>query len=161
MHVRVDILHEKDGPMLKHGLQEMAGYQLVLPRSLDLRPNRDFLAERYVRDDSGHAFRRFLRHVGQRFAEAVRIAAELDGQSELFRVFQYRRHAGGGDVDVDVIGALLLGGEQLAGRVLEHARKDLLVDQVDPLFLAELAAGLHRRLTVSVIAIIEGHFRIA
>ena len=25
VHVRVDILHEKDGPMLKHGLQEMAG----------------------------------------------------------------------------------------------------------------------------------------
>jgi putative restriction endonuclease len=49
VHVRVDILHEKDGPMLKHGLQEMAGYQLVLPRSVDLHPNRDFLAERFER----------------------------------------------------------------------------------------------------------------
>jgi putative restriction endonuclease len=49
VHVRVDILHEKDGPMLKHGLQEMAGYQLVLPKKVDLHPNRDFLAERFER----------------------------------------------------------------------------------------------------------------
>jgi putative restriction endonuclease len=49
VHVRVDILHEKDGPMLKHGLQEMAGYRLVLPTKVDLRPNRDFLAERFER----------------------------------------------------------------------------------------------------------------
>jgi putative restriction endonuclease len=49
VHVRVDILAEKDGPMLKHGLQEMAGSQLVLPRKVDLRPNRDFLAERFER----------------------------------------------------------------------------------------------------------------
>gem|GEM_PF-1047423 len=47
VHVREDILQEKDGPMLKHGLQEMAGSSLVLPRSVDLRPNRDFLAERF------------------------------------------------------------------------------------------------------------------
>jgi putative restriction endonuclease len=49
VHVRVDILAEKDGPMLKHGLQEMAGSQLILPRKVDLRPNRDFLAERFER----------------------------------------------------------------------------------------------------------------
>ncbi len=49
VHVRGDILREKDGPMLKHGLQEVAGYRLVLPRKTDLRPNRDFLAERYDR----------------------------------------------------------------------------------------------------------------
>jgi len=47
VHVREDILHEKDGPMLKHGLQEMAGSRLVVPRSVDLQPNRDFLAERF------------------------------------------------------------------------------------------------------------------
>jgi len=35
--------------MLKHGLQEMAGYQLVLPTKVDLHPNRDFLAERFER----------------------------------------------------------------------------------------------------------------
>ena len=49
VHVRDDILNEIDGPMLKHGLQEVAGYQLVLPRNVDLRPNRDFLAERFER----------------------------------------------------------------------------------------------------------------
>jgi len=49
VHVREDILREKDGPMLKYGLQAVAGYRLVLPRSSDLKPNRDFLAERYDR----------------------------------------------------------------------------------------------------------------
>lgn len=49
VHVREDILREKDGPMLKHGLQEVAGFRLVLPRKPDLKPNRDFLAERYDR----------------------------------------------------------------------------------------------------------------
>lgn len=47
VHVREDILREKDGPMLRHGLQEMAGSRLILPRSSELRPNRDFLAERF------------------------------------------------------------------------------------------------------------------
>lgn len=47
VHVREDILREKDGPMLKHGLQEMAGCRLVLPRKPDLRPNPEFLAERF------------------------------------------------------------------------------------------------------------------
>lgn len=49
VHVREDILREKDGPMLKHGLQEVAGYRLLLPRKAALKPNRDFLAERYER----------------------------------------------------------------------------------------------------------------
>ena len=49
VHVRQDILLEKDGPMLKHGLQDMAGSRLILPRNATLRPNRDFLAERYAR----------------------------------------------------------------------------------------------------------------
>lgn len=49
VHVREDILLEVDGPMLKHGLQEVAGLKLVLPRGVNLRPNRDFLAERYER----------------------------------------------------------------------------------------------------------------
>jgi putative restriction endonuclease len=49
VHVRKDILLEKDGPMLKHGLQDMAGSRLVLPRSAALRPNPEFLAERYAR----------------------------------------------------------------------------------------------------------------
>lgn len=49
VHVREDILREKDGPMLKHGLQEMAGRRIVLPRKDDLKPKRDFLAERFDR----------------------------------------------------------------------------------------------------------------
>jgi putative restriction endonuclease len=49
VHVREDVLHEEDGPMLRHGLQEVAGSQLVLPRREDLQPNRDFLAERFER----------------------------------------------------------------------------------------------------------------
>jgi putative restriction endonuclease len=49
VHVRDDILLEKDGPMLKHGLQEVAGTRLVLPTRSELHPNRDFLAERFDR----------------------------------------------------------------------------------------------------------------
>lgn len=49
VHVREDILTEKDGPMLRHGLQEVAGTRLVVPRSGELRPNVDFLAERFER----------------------------------------------------------------------------------------------------------------
>lgn len=49
VHVREDILREKDGPMLKHGLQEVAGTRLILPRSREHRPNADFLAERFDR----------------------------------------------------------------------------------------------------------------
>jgi putative restriction endonuclease len=49
VHVRDDILREKDGPMLRHGLQEVAGYLLELPRRNELKPNRDFLAERFER----------------------------------------------------------------------------------------------------------------
>jgi putative restriction endonuclease len=47
VHVRVDVLRKKDGPMLKHGLQELDGARLVLPAKLSLRPNADFLAERF------------------------------------------------------------------------------------------------------------------
>lgn len=47
VHIRLDVLEEKDGPMLRHGLQEVHGSALVLPRALRLRPNRDFLAERF------------------------------------------------------------------------------------------------------------------
>ncbi|HET7584329.1 MAG TPA: HNH endonuclease [Gemmatimonadaceae bacterium] len=49
VHVREDILREKDGPMLKHGLQEVAGSKLILPRQRELRPNREFLEERFER----------------------------------------------------------------------------------------------------------------
>ncbi len=49
IHVREDILREKDGPMLKHGIQGVANSRLILPRKAELRPNPDFLAERFER----------------------------------------------------------------------------------------------------------------
>lgn len=49
VHVRHDILLEKDGPMLKHGIQEVEGGRLILPRRTSSRPNRDYLAERFER----------------------------------------------------------------------------------------------------------------
>jgi putative restriction endonuclease len=45
--VRSDILKEIDGPMLLHGLQEMAGVRLVRPRSRAARPDPERLEERY------------------------------------------------------------------------------------------------------------------
>jgi putative restriction endonuclease len=47
IQVREDILQEIDGPMLKHGIHEMHGNNLILPRSSSLRPNKDWLAERF------------------------------------------------------------------------------------------------------------------
>jgi putative restriction endonuclease len=47
IEVRADILREVDGPMLKHGLQEIAGVRLNAPQSVHLRPREDFLEERY------------------------------------------------------------------------------------------------------------------
>jgi putative restriction endonuclease len=49
VHVRHDILEEIDGPMLRHGLQEVHGGRLLLPRRPEHRPNRDFLGERFGR----------------------------------------------------------------------------------------------------------------
>src|SRR5262245_41707411 len=45
--VRLDVLEEIDGPMLQHGLQGFQGRMIHVPRIDHLRPNRDFLAERY------------------------------------------------------------------------------------------------------------------
>ena len=45
--MRDDILREVDGPMLRHGLQEIAGTVIQLPRNEHQRPRHDFLAERY------------------------------------------------------------------------------------------------------------------
>lgn len=42
-----DLLVEIDGPMLKHGLQEMHGRRLHLPSRTSDRPNRELLAWRY------------------------------------------------------------------------------------------------------------------
>lgn len=48
-HIREDILAEVDGPMLRHGLQEMHGQTIVVPRRAELKPNPDYLDERFER----------------------------------------------------------------------------------------------------------------
>jgi Predicted restriction endonuclease len=47
VHVDAEILREVDGPMLKHGIQEMDGATLRLPRRTTDYPNRDALAARF------------------------------------------------------------------------------------------------------------------
>jgi putative restriction endonuclease len=49
IHIRHDILEERDGPMLKHGLQEMHGERIRIPGRDDLKPNRDYLDIRFKR----------------------------------------------------------------------------------------------------------------
>lgn len=45
--IRVDVLTEADGPMLRHGLQGFQGSRLIVPRRPENRPDPDRLAERY------------------------------------------------------------------------------------------------------------------
>jgi putative restriction endonuclease len=47
VEIRLDILEERDGPMLQHGIQGFQGSQVRVPRSAHLRPESEFLAERY------------------------------------------------------------------------------------------------------------------
>lgn len=47
IHIRQDILEEEDGPMLRHGLQGFQDMLIHVPRSTALRPNPEYLAERY------------------------------------------------------------------------------------------------------------------
>lgn len=47
IRVRNDILEEHDGPMLKHGLQELNNEKLILPKSKKAWPNQEFLDWRY------------------------------------------------------------------------------------------------------------------
>jgi putative restriction endonuclease len=47
VEVRKDILEEVDGPMLRFGLQEIAGTKLGVPGAERLRPRTAFLEERY------------------------------------------------------------------------------------------------------------------
>lgn len=47
VEVQARVLAEIDGPMLRHGLQDMAGTRLLVPRSRDAQPDADRLAERY------------------------------------------------------------------------------------------------------------------
>lgn len=45
--VKEDILREKDGPMLKHGIQGLENQKLILPKSKKAWPNQEFLKYRY------------------------------------------------------------------------------------------------------------------
>ena len=47
VEVRPDVLLEVDGPMLRHGLQDVQGWTLELPKRRKDRPDRDLLARRY------------------------------------------------------------------------------------------------------------------
>ncbi len=47
IHIKKDVLNEKDGPMLRHGLQELHGAKIVTPRRAELKPRSDFLAIRF------------------------------------------------------------------------------------------------------------------
>jgi putative restriction endonuclease len=49
IEVRKDVLREKDGPMLIHGLQGLHLKQILVPRSTELRPNPALLDKRYQR----------------------------------------------------------------------------------------------------------------
>lgn len=48
VEVRTSVLDEQDGPMLRHGLQEIHGWRLELPERHIDRPRRDALALRYA-----------------------------------------------------------------------------------------------------------------
>lgn len=47
VEIRKDLLEEIDGPMLRHGLQELHGTRIVVPRRPDLRPDVARLERRY------------------------------------------------------------------------------------------------------------------
>ncbi|MFD4207282.1 HNH endonuclease [Micromonospora tulbaghiae] len=47
VEVRPDILKEVDGPMLRHGIQEMHGCHIALPRERSAHPHRQRLEARY------------------------------------------------------------------------------------------------------------------
>lgn len=50
-HIKVkeDVLREKDGPMLKHGIQELQEQKLILPKSEKAWPAQELLDKRYER----------------------------------------------------------------------------------------------------------------
>ena len=45
--VKPDILEEKDGPMLRHGLQEINDRKIIVPRQLKQRPDPERLEQRF------------------------------------------------------------------------------------------------------------------
>lgn len=53
VQVRPDVLLEVDGPMLKHGIQEVHGWRLELPKGVRDRPDRDLLERRWSSFSNG------------------------------------------------------------------------------------------------------------
>jgi putative restriction endonuclease len=49
IHIREDILHEIDGPMLKHGIQEMNNCSIILPSRKNDYPDKERLDWRFER----------------------------------------------------------------------------------------------------------------
>ncbi len=49
MVLRADVLNEEDGPMLKHGLQELHGKKIYRPRREEWRTSRELLEWRMER----------------------------------------------------------------------------------------------------------------
>lgn len=49
VELREDILDEKDGPILRHGLQGLHKARILLPRQQIDQPSQELLAERYER----------------------------------------------------------------------------------------------------------------
>ena len=47
IEIRKDILEEIDGPMLKYGIQQMHGGKIILPRNVNLQPDKQYLEKRY------------------------------------------------------------------------------------------------------------------
>lgn len=47
IEVQTELLHESDGPMLKHGIQGLAGARITTPRARSSQPDRERLEERY------------------------------------------------------------------------------------------------------------------
>lgn len=47
VEIRADVLAEVDGPMLRHGLQDLHGVELTLPLRPQNHPDRDLLAARF------------------------------------------------------------------------------------------------------------------
>ena len=47
IEVREDVLKEKDGPMLIHGLQGLHENKIVVPKKKEWRPGQDYLEERF------------------------------------------------------------------------------------------------------------------
>ena len=49
IHIPDKVRREEDGPMLLHGLQEMHGKNISVPRAAQLKPNREYLEARFAR----------------------------------------------------------------------------------------------------------------